>query len=98
MKPEPLEDCEILLVINASERYSLYAEYLCSEQASRLPEPNSWDHQIRLQHPNTIIPTGSMDQTTWEEDEAPQKYLLENISIEKVRHSHSAANALVLFV
>jgi len=45
---EPLEDGEILLIIDASERYSRYGQYFSTEQAARLPEHKSWDHAIPL--------------------------------------------------
>ena len=48
MEEEPLEDGEILLIIDASERYSRYAQCFSVEQAARLPEHKSWDHQIPL--------------------------------------------------
>ena len=77
MEEEPLEDGEILLIIDASERYSRYAQYFSAEQAARLPEDRSWDHQIPLQDSNAKIPTGAIYKTTWEEDEALRKYLQE---------------------
>ena len=64
MKEEPLVDGEILLIINASERYSRDAEYFSAEQAARLPEHKSWDHQIPLQDPNSKIPIGAVYKTT----------------------------------
>ena len=48
MEEEPLEDVEILLIIDASERYSHYAECFSAKQAARLPEHKSWDYQILL--------------------------------------------------
>ena len=68
-KEELLEDDEILLIIDASERYFRYAKYFCAEQAARLPEHKSCDHQILLHDPNARIPTGATYKTTWEEDE-----------------------------
>ena len=41
MEEEPLEDGEILLIIDASERYSRYALCFSTEQAARLPEHKS---------------------------------------------------------
>ena len=38
MEVEPLEDGEILLIINAREQYSRYAQCFSTEQAARLPE------------------------------------------------------------
>jgi len=66
----PLEDGEILLIINASERYSRYAQCFSTEQAARLPEHKSWYHEIPLQDLKAKIPTGAIYKTTWEEDEA----------------------------
>ena len=98
MKEEPLEDSEILLFINASERYSCYAECFSAEQAARLPAHKSWNHQIPLYDLNAEIPAGAIYKTTWEEDQALRKYLQENILIGKVRHSRSTAAAPILFV
>ena len=41
MEEEPLEDGEILLIIDASEQYSRYAACFSAEQAARLPEHKS---------------------------------------------------------
>ena len=98
MEEEPLEYGGILLIIDASELYSHYAECISEEQAARLPEHKSWDHQISLQDPSAKIPTGAIHKTTWEEDEALRKYLKENIPTGKVRRSSSAATAPMLFV
>ena len=98
MKEEPLEDGEILLNIDASERYSRYAEWFSARQAARLPEHKSWNHQIPLQDPKAKIPTVAIYKTTWEEDKALRKYLQENIPTGKVRHSCSAAAAPILFI
>ena len=38
LEEEPLEDGEMLLIIDASERYSRYAQCLSAEQAAILPE------------------------------------------------------------
>ena len=70
MEEEPLEDAEILLIIDASERYSRYAQCFSAKQAARLLEHKSWDYQIPLQDPNAKIPTGAIYKATWEEDEA----------------------------
>ena len=98
MEEEPLEDGEILLIIDASERYSRYAQCFAAEKAARLPEHKSWDHQIPLQDPNVKILTGAIYKTTWEEDKALRKYLQENIQTGKVQRSCSAAAAPILFV
>ena len=60
MEEEPLEDGEILLIIDASERYSRYAKCFSAKQAARLPAHKSWDHQIPLQDPNAKIPAGAI--------------------------------------
>ena len=41
MEEEPLEDGEILLIIDTSEQYSHYAQCFYVEQAARLPEHKS---------------------------------------------------------
>ena len=41
MEEELLEDGEILLIIDISERYSCYAQCFSTEQAARLPEHKS---------------------------------------------------------
>ena len=64
MEEEPLEDGEILLIIDIREQYSRYALCFSTEQAARLPEHKSRDHQIPLQHPNAKIPTGAICKTT----------------------------------
>ena len=48
MEEEPLEDGEILLIIDASEQYSSYAQCFSAKQAARLLEHKPWDHQISL--------------------------------------------------
>ena len=75
MKEKPLEDGKILLIIDTSERYSRYTQCFSAEQAARLSEHKSWNHQISLQDPNAKIPTGAIYKTTCEEDEALRKYL-----------------------
>jgi len=95
---EPLEDGDLLLIIDARERYSRYAQCFSTEQAARLPEHKSWDHEIPLQDPKAKIPTGAIYKTTWEEDEALQTYLRDNLPTGKVRRSCSAAGAPILFV
>ena len=66
MEEELLEDGEILLIIDATERYSRYAQCFSAEQVARLPEHKSWDHQIPLQDRKAKIPTGAIYKTTWE--------------------------------
>ena len=58
MEEEPLEDGEILLIIDESQRYSRYAECFSAAQAARLPEHKSWDHQMPLQHQTQRYPQG----------------------------------------
>ena len=77
-------DGRILLIIDASERYSHYTEYFSAKQAARLPEHKSWDHHIPLQDPKAEIPTGAIYKTTWEEEEDLHKYWQENIPTGKV--------------
>ena len=98
MEEEPLEDEEMLLIIDASEGYSLYAKYFSAEQAARLREHKSWDNQIPLQGQSAKIPTGATYKTTWAEDEGLRKYEQANISTGKVRRSCSAAAAPILFM
>ena len=82
---EALEDGEIVLIIDASERYSRYATCFSSQQAARLPEHKPCDDQMLLQDPHARISTGAVYKTTWEKDEALQKYLGENLLTGKVR-------------
>ena len=98
MEEEPLEDDEILLIIDRSERYSPYKSCFSTEQAARLTEHKSWYYQIPLHDPNTKIPTGAIYKTASEEDEDLSKYLEENIPTVQVRRSRSAAAAPILFV
>ena len=98
MEEEPRENCEILLIIDASERYSCYAQCFSTEQAARLFKDKSENHKIPLQDTNAKIPTGAIHKTTWEEDKTLHKYLQENIPTGKVRRSPSAAAAPILFV
>ena len=95
---EPLEDGEIVLIIDTSERYSRYATFFSSQHAARLPEHKPWDYEIPLQDPHAKIPTGAVYKTTWEEDEALQKYLDDNLPTGKVRRLRSATGASILFV
>ena len=71
-------------MIDASERYSRNAQCFSADQAARLPEHQSWNHQIPLQDPNAKILTGAIYKNTWEEDKAFRKYLQENILSGKV--------------
>ena len=81
---EPLDDGDILLIIDASERYFRYTQCFSAQQAARLPEHKSWDHEIPLQDPNVKIPTGAIYKTTWEEDEALRTQLQEYLPPGKV--------------
>ena len=98
LEEKPLEDGEILLIIDKSERYFRCAQCFSAKQAARLPEHTSWDHQIPLQGPNAKIRTGAIYKTTWEGDNALRKYLQDNISTGKVWRSCSATAAPILFV
>ena len=69
MEEEPLEDGEILLIIDTSKQYSRYPQSLFAKQAARLLQHKSWNLQIPLQDPSAKIPTGAIYKTTWEEDE-----------------------------
>ena len=68
MEKEPLEDGKILLIIDASEKFSGCAQYFCTKQPARLREDKFWDYQIPLQEPNANMPIGAIYKTTWEED------------------------------
>ena len=61
---EPLQDGERLLIIDASERYSRYAQCFSAEQAARLPEHKTWDHEIPFNDPNAKAPMGPFYKTT----------------------------------
>ena len=98
MDLKPLEDGEIVLIMDPSERYSRYTTCFSSQQAARLPEHKPWDHEIPLQDPHTKIATGAVYKSTWEEDEELQKYLDKNLPIGKGRRSRSATGAPILFV
>ena len=98
MDLEPVEDAEIVSIIDDSERYSRYASCYSSQQAARLPEHKPGDHEIPLQDLHAKIPTGAVYKTTWETDEALQKYLYGNLPTGKVRRSRSATRAPILFV
>ena len=64
LEDEPLDDGDILLIINASKQYSRYAQYFSAQQADRLLKHKSWDHEIPLQDLNAKIPTGAIYKTT----------------------------------
>ena len=51
-----------------------------------------------LQYLNAKIPTVAIYKTTWKEDKALRKYLQKHILTGKVRRSHSAAPAPILFI
>ena len=61
---DPLEDGEIMLIIDGSERYSRYTTCFSSQQAARLPEHTTWNHEIPLQDPQAKIPTGAVYKRT----------------------------------
>ena len=71
---------------------------LSSQQAARLPEYKPFDHEIPLQDPHVMIPTGAVYKTTWEEDKTLQKYLDENLPTGKVCRSRSATGTPILSV
>ena len=75
VEEEALDNGKILLMIDARERYSRYAQCFSAEQVARLPEHKSWHHQIPLQDINAKIRTGGICETTREEDEGLRKYL-----------------------
>ena len=83
MEEEPLGDAEILLIIDARERYLCCTKCFSAEQVARLPEYKSRDHLIPLQDTNAKIPTGAIYKTTWEEEEGLRKFLSKNIPIGK---------------
>ena len=70
---EPLEDGELMLIMDASEPFSRYSTCPSCRQAARLPEHQAWYHELHLEDPYAKIPTGAVYKTTWEEDEAVQK-------------------------
>ena len=74
--PEQLEDCEILLIIDACERYGRYTTCFASQQVARLPVYKPWSHEIPLQDGQGKIHIGAVHETTWAKDEALQKYLM----------------------
>ena len=71
MEEEPLEDGRILLIMDTPEQYSCNVQCFSAEQAARLPESKSCNHQIPLQDLNAKIPIEAIYKMTWEEDEAP---------------------------
>ena len=94
---EPREDGEILLIVDASERYSGYATCFSPQQAAKLPKQKPWDYEIPPRDPQAKIHKVTVYETTWEEDEALQKYLDENLPTGTVRRLCSATGALILF-
>ena len=60
MEEEPLENREILLIIDTSKQYSRYVPCVSAEHAARLLEDKFWDYQIPLLHPNVKIHTGAI--------------------------------------
>ena len=98
MAEEPVEACEILLIIDRSEQYSYYAKYIFVLLVGRVSKHKCWDYQILYQDPNREIPTGAIYKTTWEQDETLRKYVQINISSSKVCSSHSAAAMTNLFL
>ena len=58
--PETLEDGEIVLMLDASERYSRYTTCFAFQQAARYPEHKPWDHEIPLPDPQAPISTGAV--------------------------------------
>ena len=76
---ETLEHDEILLIINTRERYSRFAKCFSSQRAAGLHEHKPWYQEILLQHPHAKIHTHAVHKTTWEEDEALQADLDENV-------------------
>ena len=94
-----LEEGEILLMLDARDRYSRYAQVFSKEQAARLPNHTKWDHTIPLKDPNAKVPSGRLIyKTTWEEKEALEEYLRENLPTGKVRRSRSQASSPILFI
>ena len=98
MEEEPLADGKIVVIINTSKQYSRYTQCFSAEQAARLLEHRSWNHQISPQDPNTKIPTGAINKSTWEAEESLRKYLQRTICTGKDRHSGSATTATILFM
>ena len=43
-----LEERELLLILDAKDRYSQYAEVFSAEFAARVPKHTKWDHKIPL--------------------------------------------------
>ena len=90
-------DIEILIILDARERYSRYAKDFSEEQAARLPDHTQWDHRTPLKDNAKAPASRAIYKTTWEEKEALQKYLNEHLPTAKVRRSRSAASAPILF-
>ena len=95
-----LEEGDILLIFDAANRYSRYAQVFSKEQAARLPEHSQWDHQIPLKDPDAKISAGghTIYKTTWEEKEALRAHLEETLPVRKVRQSRSKTSSLILFI
>ena len=85
MDLKPLEDGDIELIIDASELYSHYTTCISSQEAARLPVQKLSDHEIPLQGSQAKMSTVAVYRTSWEVDEALQKYLDENLPPGKVR-------------
>ena len=64
LEEEPLENSEILPIIDTSEYYSCYAQCFSAEQVARRPKYKFWNYQISLQHGNAKIPTRAIYTTT----------------------------------
>ena len=95
---KPLENGEIVLIIDASKRYSPYATSFESEQVARLPEHTLWDNEVPLLNPHAMILTAAVYETTWEGDVVLWKYLAKHLPIGTVSPSRLATGALILFV
>ena len=50
-----MEEGDILLIFDAANRYSRYAQVFFKKQAARLPKHSQWDHQIPLKDSNAKI-------------------------------------------
>ena len=95
---KPLEDGEIVLIIDASKRYSPYPTSFQSEQVERLPEHTLWDNEVPLLNPQATILTAAVYKTTWQEDVVLWKYLDKHLPTGTVSPSRLATGALILFV
>ena len=88
---------DIVLIIDASDKYVKYQQAFSAEQASRLPEHRSWDHQIPLK-PGTKPPNGPIYKMTYEERLALERHLDEMMPPGKIQRSRSPASTPILFV